>query len=515
MAATFFILKHGIAPPGLSKEPESIRLLFWGWVVDLGLRRKDWELARGLNAKGEPLPGVAPATRKHRRSAMTPSGKGSPSAPYLMPGKGLSRTRSLLAGKAHRDHAEFFWRFDPWTGDQWGKILHHHAKRGQAYNVVGLSPAGVRWVAAQARQAWERHRLGLPPLPTDPTAARWPASAGPMGKTDLSGATFGIGATREQAEKAIREGRSSGFRTAAEWEKHWRSKTDPFRPTAPGRSAWSVRQGASNIILQTVWGGPTGGGAIPMPTPAPKPTPKPVERRKAALKPAGPRKLDRLARNLSTRVVINPKAPDDVRTAASEALRVIDSLHAVVKANSVWTDESRADEDALGTHVYGAVTTRVTLKPGVAGQIHTALHEFGHDVDYTIRRAVEGEGFGKTNPALADAIKAARESKLVRSIQNHRDALARAMATAESPEERGRFSESLEYQDYLLRDVEIWARAYSYWVARRSGDKAAAESLEALRGVFGDNSPHHWTDEDFRPIAAAIEAVFIKLGWLK
>lgn len=255
MATSYFILKTGIAPPELRQQPEAVRLLFWGMVVDLGLKRKDWELARGLNAKGEPLPGVAAATRKHRKSEMTPSGKGDPRAPYLMPGRGLSRTRSLLAGKPHADYAEFFWRYDAWTGDQWGKILAHHARRGTSYNVVGLSPKGIAWVAAQAAKRWRDYQAGryVEPIPQPRSAAASLPFETP-GRTNLDFATFGIGGDEASARRAIAEGRSSGFMGRAEWEAYFRSRRPAVRPRMG--QAPSVSRGASNVLLQSIWNVP-------------------------------------------------------------------------------------------------------------------------------------------------------------------------------------------------------------------------------------------------------------------
>jgi len=256
MATSYYIIK-GIAPPGLSREPMDSRLRFWQAVVDYGLRRKDFELSRGLNARGEPLPGIAEATRKHRRSEMTPSGRGDPRAPYLMPGRGLSRTRSLLAGKAHTEYAEFFWRYDPWTGDQWGKVLAYHARRGKSYDVVGLSPKGVAWVQAQAIRAWRAWKsgayVGSPGVSTqaDVTFPQAPAAVERPGRTDLRFATFGIGADQASAQRAIDEGRSSGFMGAEEWARYWRSRRAPVQ-ARPGMAP-SVTRGQSNVILQRIW----------------------------------------------------------------------------------------------------------------------------------------------------------------------------------------------------------------------------------------------------------------------
>ena len=254
MASTYYILKNGIAPPDLRNYPEQVRLMFWGWVTELGLKVKDGELARGLNAKGKPLPPVPAKTRKRRRSAMTPSGRGDPSAPYLMPGKGLSRTRSLLAGKPHADYAEFWWRYDAYTGDSWGRILSYHARRGEAYNVIGLSPRGVSMVASQARQKWERWKAGSLPAPK-PQPIKAPAVATKVvGETDLRYTTFGIGANRAEVEQAIEEGRFSGFRTAEEWRKRWRGNAAAPRLREPATTSYAVRQGNSNVLLQHVWG---------------------------------------------------------------------------------------------------------------------------------------------------------------------------------------------------------------------------------------------------------------------
>src|SRR6185437_1836711 len=150
MAATSFKIR-GIEPPDLGSE-RAIRLMFWGWAVDEGLRVKDAELARGLDKDGAPLRPISPATRKHRRAAMTASGKGDPSAPPLMPAYQLSRTRSLLAGRPLPTHADFYWRFDPFTGDSWGVILAIHAKAGR--DVIGLSPKGVAKVKARCWARW-------------------------------------------------------------------------------------------------------------------------------------------------------------------------------------------------------------------------------------------------------------------------------------------------------------------------------------------------------------------------
>jgi hypothetical protein len=143
----------GIAPPGLSGLPQPMRQQFWQIVAPIALKVKDNELAAGLDAHGDPLRPISPRTRKYRRSAMTPSGKGDPSAPPLMPARQKSRTRALLAARALPTHVELYWRFDPFTGDQWARILTFQRQHGR--DVFGVSPDGMRQIRDKAWAEWE------------------------------------------------------------------------------------------------------------------------------------------------------------------------------------------------------------------------------------------------------------------------------------------------------------------------------------------------------------------------
>jgi len=191
---------RGIAPPALRGASNEAKLTFWSFVTAEALRQKDRELARGLNKDGRPLrPPISAATRKHRRSMMTPTGKGDPSAPPLMPGRGLSRTRSLLAGKAFTDRSELWWRFDAYTYDSWARILRFQADRYPGRDVFGLSPDGVRIVTARSWERFRRWRQGRPGAAGVPGIVQPPAAPAPriiptVGTTRMTWAEPGIGA---------------------------------------------------------------------------------------------------------------------------------------------------------------------------------------------------------------------------------------------------------------------------------------------------------------------------------
>lgn len=135
-------------PPDLSTYPDRIKLMWFQWVVNLGLERKDKELARGWDKNGV-IHRLKPKTIRHRKSEVGPV---HPNAPRLIPALNLSRVRSLLTGRAHTTSAEFWWKFDSVTGASFAVILHYAAEAG--HDVFGLSPTGTAWVAREATRKW-------------------------------------------------------------------------------------------------------------------------------------------------------------------------------------------------------------------------------------------------------------------------------------------------------------------------------------------------------------------------
>lgn len=251
---------RGIEPPDLASYDASTRKMYWEWVVDLGLRRKDKELSEGLDKDGKPLKPISEYTRKHRRSAMTPSGKGDPGAPPLTPGLQKSRTRSLLAGRALSTHADFYWRYDGFTGDSWAVVLSYQADRGR--DVFGLSDEGLAWVKVKSWQCWQQWKDGFvrkPAAPTVTEVTKPPSTRAPSNRQPGESATVNTG--REPTEAATyginadapRKGH--GGRTPAEWDAYFRQTAaakPPGRPASPGSKSPIVGP-RYNRILARVW----------------------------------------------------------------------------------------------------------------------------------------------------------------------------------------------------------------------------------------------------------------------
>jgi hypothetical protein len=276
MAATSYKIR-GIAPPDLAGQPAAVKKMFWKWVADAGIKAKVKDLKDGLDKDGQTLRPIAAKTRRYRRSAMTPSGKGDPSAPPLIPAHMKSRTISLLNGRALTTHAEFYWKFDAWTGKEWGVVLAYQAAKGR--DVIGLSPASTARVKAAAWRKWEAWKAGNRTVPAR-KAAQIAAAVPQVGSYDMSHATMGIGAS-DTARFA--QGRWTGGMTAPEWQRYWRESARasiPGRPN-PRKSPHPEVGSQFNRLLAASWGtGRTGqaGGAAKAPGPQVKPPGAPKQK---------------------------------------------------------------------------------------------------------------------------------------------------------------------------------------------------------------------------------------------
>ena len=147
---------RGMAPPDLSTYPDRIKLLFWGFVLESALKRKDFELSKGWDKDGNVHP-LKPATIKHRKSEVGPTFK---RTPRLEPSYAHSRVRSLLRGRAHTTSCELFWGFDAVTGASFARILHFAAEAG--HDVFGITPSGIATIQSQALKKWEQWKRQTP-----------------------------------------------------------------------------------------------------------------------------------------------------------------------------------------------------------------------------------------------------------------------------------------------------------------------------------------------------------------
>lgn len=123
----------------------------------------------------------------------------------------------------------------------------------------------------------------------------------------------------------------------------------------------------------------------------------------------------------------------------------------------------------------------------------TVAHEIGHFLDHQAMGITKR--FDYTGPFWADWRAAVAKSQAVQDLQ----------AAAPS-----------RYRDYLLETRELWARCYAQFIALKSGDPAMLEAIRQTREIgAGTFRFSQWEEEDFKPIAEAIEAMFTMLGWMR
>ena len=128
----------------------------------------------------------------------------------------------------------------------------------------------------------------------------------------------------------------------------------------------------------------------------------------------------------------------------------------------------------------------------------TTAHEVGHFLDHqglspkTAKDGFASDARGK-DPAMDKLMDALRESSAFKQI------------------ERSGLRDS--DKSYLMRDRELFARAYAQYVAVQSKDREMMNGLNRER--LGHTPFTQWDDRDFYPIKNAMTELFKTRGWVK
>jgi hypothetical protein len=126
----------------------------------------------------------------------------------------------------------------------------------------------------------------------------------------------------------------------------------------------------------------------------------------------------------------------------------------------------------------------------------TTAHEVGHLLDYTVLGEA-GTFASEVHADFAEWRRAVRASEAITSIRATQGTV-----------------KGLHKAEYYLRGHEMWARSYAQYIATKSGDAEMLRQLDIIRGVGDIGHLIQWSDADFAPIAAAIENILKKKGWL-
>lgn len=145
---------------------------------------------------------------------------------------------------------------------------------------------------------------------------------------------------------------------------------------------------------------------------------------------------------------------------------------------------------------YRRRTGTVALNP-TGDATSTLIHELGHVLEHRT-----GGGIGSvfaSNPALRAAVEATPEVQRLR-----------AMLSAPGP------GSSTTHLKYLLEDGEVWARAYSQYIAQASNNQRLRMDLKRVAGLPSGRADRYrqWSDESFQSIAPLVRDVLKDWGLL-
>lgn len=195
--------------------------------------------------------------------------------------------------------------------------------------------------------------------------------------------------------------------------------------------------------------------------------------------------------NLMVSDAITLPAAQADQAIVKETLKAIDSVHEDgVLPSSVVTAATTKVIDALGD--YDPLTNGIRFGRDGSWPMMTVAHEVGHFLD------LRGLGAGQW-------------ASVTRSTPEWQ-------AWWQSIEDSAGFKKLTQkncggQQHYFRTPWECWARAYAQFIAQESGNPTLLGQLEKIRS--GVQPWRQWTDEDFKPVAAAIRSILQKAGWVK
>lgn len=146
-------------------------------------------------------------------------------------------------------------------------------------------------------------------------------------------------------------------------------------------------------------------------------------------------------------------------------------------------------------------------------------HELGHMIDHHVM-AGPGTWGSHKDPAMQTLMAALHQTKAIQTLKVARDAgvLPRTPHPGDTEVKYKKLHSGIAA--YMMEDHEIFARAYSQYIATKSGNKDILAQLGVKRhdGTKEPGKayyPDHWDDDDFAPIMKAFDDLFRSKGWLK
>lgn len=291
---------------------------------------------------------------------------------------------------------------------------------------------------------------------------------------------------------------------------------------------------------------PVAGGPVPVPAappaPKPKPTRRPVTKTTAPLQDVGPGGMP-VSAALKFDVTPNRYLKKGPMTAAliakvKKALGVLDGVHGDGDLPQIPVVKLRASRARRGTEAYYSRAMLdgrpIELSYGAKAlgktPYNTIFHEVGHFLDHAGFEPNDLMNMSSdVSPLFEHWRQTVRESAAIKSMQSWRQNTPGEGITP--------LGVSVKQIDYMLKVPEVWARAYAQYVMVKSGDPAVLKELRRMQQastvgpvdrarIFSGRTPNAtagsswgypwvWSDDDFKPIEAAIDNIMESKQWRK
>lgn len=121
----------------------------------------------------------------------------------------------------------------------------------------------------------------------------------------------------------------------------------------------------------------------------------------------------------------------------------------------------------------------------------TTIHEFGHYLDKQNFGLIDDKNAAVTD--VKEIMKELEKTKAVKNLLKLGD---------ENP--------TINWYQYTTTEKEIFARAYSQYIATKLNDKEMLESIEEL-----SKNDFQWTTKEFKPIVKLFDKLIIEKGWIR
>lgn len=221
----------------------------------------------------------------------------------------------------------------------------------------------------------------------------------------------------------------------------------------------------------------------------------------------------------------------------AEVAKAIDAVHGDGPLRQLWLSWGARQDAEKGirgqySHTHLGAVGGISVMEGWKDKRLTLAHEIGHWLDHVGLKNYKKKPAEVTlsplfttdvpadTPGMQQLMQAFRQTRAISNLrarsseQRHNGYML--VTKADGSEAKLKISQS--YLDYALQAKEIFARGYAQYIAVRSGD---AEMMAELRREQASDKQEYaltniqlqWDDDDFEPVAKAMDAVLEAIGW--